>query len=80
MCTFTLRVYSCGHYKKSLSKPCNDAKEKEEACDSGSDVSSTTGTFCYFTAWDGEAGGAREGPGNRTDGGFDASGVKWEDF
>lgn len=57
-------MYSCGHYKKSLRQPCNDAKEKEEVCDSGSKVSSTTGAFCYFTACDGEAGGVREGPGN----------------
>ena len=64
MCTFTLRVHSCGHYKKSLKMPCDDAKKKKEVCDSGSEDSSTTGMFCYFTDCDGEAGGVREGPGN----------------
>ncbi|KAK3332878.1 hypothetical protein B0T19DRAFT_112832 [Cercophora scortea] len=63
MCNFFLRVYTCGHYKKTLSNPCEPAKRKQEARESGNEVSVTTGLFCYRDGCDREAGGCREGPG-----------------
>src|SRR5438128_1121345 len=64
MYTFKLRVYNYGHYTESLKKPCEDAKEKKEVCDSGNEDLSTTGMFCYEAACDKEPGDVREGPGN----------------
>ncbi|KAL2177917.1 uncharacterized protein P884DRAFT_128913 [Thermothelomyces heterothallicus CBS 202.75] len=64
MCTFTLRVYTCGHYTKSLKKPCKDAKKNKQVCHSGNEDSSTTGMLCYEDGCDKKPGGLREGPGN----------------
>ncbi|KAI3342006.1 hypothetical protein F4824DRAFT_271105 [Ustulina deusta] len=63
MCIFTIRVHTCGHWRKSLKNPCDDAKEKKEVCDSGSEDSKTTGMLCYEDGCDKEPGGRRDGPG-----------------
>jgi len=62
MCSFTIRVFSCGHYTKSLRNPCGPAKKKQEVCDSGSEDSKTTGMYCSYDGCDKKAGGRREGP------------------
>lgn len=33
MCTYDVRVKSCGHYLKELKNPCEDAKKANEPCD-----------------------------------------------
>jgi hypothetical protein len=65
MCDFKTRVSSCGHYKATLWKPCDEAKENQKPCDfsSSSEDSSTTGGLCYLSGCDGKPGGKREGPG-----------------
>ncbi|KAI3335908.1 hypothetical protein F4824DRAFT_136429 [Ustulina deusta] len=80
MCIFTIRVHTCGHWKKSLKNPCDDAKEKKKVCDSGSEDSKTTGMLCYEDGCDKEPGGRRDGPDGITDGGFDADDIDWDDF
>lgn len=66
MCTFTTRVSRCGHYTKSLSTPCSDAKKKKEVCDGGSEVSSTTGGWCFLGGCDKEPNMMRDGPGSQS--------------
>lgn len=63
MCMFKTRVFTCGHYEKTLKMPCETAKEKKEVCDSGSEDSQTTGVWCYRDGCDKESGLRREGPG-----------------
>lgn len=66
MCDFRLRVFTCGHYQKTLTRPCDEAKEKREVCQSGNEVSATTGMYCDEEKCDKKAGGFREGPGNHS--------------
>jgi hypothetical protein len=63
MCTFSTKVHSCGHYTKELTTPCNTAKTSKTACDSGSEDSKTTLTWCYKVGCDKKPGIRREGPG-----------------
>ena len=63
MCDFTIRVFTCGHWKKSLKSPCNDAKEKKEVCEDGNEDAKTTGMFCYESGCDEQPEGRRDGPG-----------------
>ncbi|ORX95373.1 hypothetical protein BCR34DRAFT_199168 [Clohesyomyces aquaticus] len=63
MCTFLTRVHSCGHYTKTLSKPCEDAKKSQKVCSSGSEDSKTTGGLCYLGGCDMKPNVRREGPG-----------------
>ncbi|KAF2195588.1 hypothetical protein K469DRAFT_545995 [Zopfia rhizophila CBS 207.26] len=71
MCTFLTRIHSCGHYTKTLKAPCDNAKKSQEVCRSGSEDSKTTGGLCYLSGCDKKPGICREGPDDRTDGGFD---------
>ncbi|KAF2191721.1 hypothetical protein K469DRAFT_555312 [Zopfia rhizophila CBS 207.26] len=80
MCTFLTRVHSCGHYVKTLSLPCDNAKKSKEVCDSGSEDSKTTGGLCYLFGCDRKPGIRREGPGDHTDGGFDPEDIDWSAF
>jgi hypothetical protein len=64
MCTYKTRVFTCGHYKKTLKTPCQSAKDSKTPCNSGSEDSNTTGSFCYESGCDKEAGGRRDGPGH----------------
>ncbi|KAK3933764.1 hypothetical protein QBC46DRAFT_300827 [Diplogelasinospora grovesii] len=83
MCIFHVRVANCGHYKTTLSKPCKSAKKNQEACDpdnSSSNESTTGEQTCGLVGCDSKAGGKREGPGSRTNGGFDNAEVDWDDF
>jgi len=65
---------------KTLYSPCKTAKEKKEACESGSETSRTTNQWCYKDGCDKKAGLRREGPGDIVDGGFDNSEVDWDEF
>ncbi|KAL4915064.1 hypothetical protein BDW62DRAFT_213022 [Aspergillus aurantiobrunneus] len=82
MCRFTVRIHNCGHYRKALSQPCKDAKRDKKVCRSGNtEDASTTGTaHCGIYGCDKKAGLKREGPGARTDGGFDEDDVDWDDY
>jgi hypothetical protein len=94
MCTFGIRVSSCGHYKATLKEPCDEAKENQTPCDIGSssEDASTTGGL---SGCDKKPAGKREGPGtsklvaesillnatgNRSNGGFDPDDVDWSEF
>lgn len=65
MCTFNIRVHTCGHYEKALYTPCNDAIKTEQPCSPGTEYNSTTAVWCALNGCDGEAGGKREGPGKK---------------
>ncbi|CAG9945588.1 unnamed protein product [Clonostachys rosea f. rosea IK726] len=80
MCTFTERVSRCGHYTKTLSTACASAKAKKEAYDSDSGTSSTTGGWCYLFGCNKQAGVRRDGPGSRTNSGFDNDDVDWNEY
>ncbi|KAL3459611.1 hypothetical protein BJX64DRAFT_200654 [Aspergillus heterothallicus] len=69
MCSFTVRVHNCGHYRKTLKKPCGDAKRDKKLCRSGNtEDASTTGTpHCGIAGCDKKAGLKREGPGECPD-------------
>lgn len=96
MCNYTTRVSRCGHYKKSLSSPCNDAKKRKVVCSGGEDTSSTTGGWCLLEGCDKKPNGFREGPGvlptfgmtghllikpgGHKNGGFNADDVDWSEY
>lgn len=63
MCNFTIRVFTCGHWKKSLKSPCDDAMKKKEVCDGGNEDSKTTGMLCDESGCDEKPEGRRDGPG-----------------
>ena len=63
MCKFRTRVFACGYYKKSLKISYDLTKEKKVVCDSGSEDSNITGTWCYQDGCDKKAGILREGLG-----------------
>ncbi|KAL5332509.1 hypothetical protein BJX70DRAFT_129018 [Aspergillus crustosus] len=73
MCSFTVRVHNCGHYRKTLKQPCGPAKQDKKLCHSGNtEDASTTGTsHCGIAGCDKKAGLKQEGPGIRRDGRFD---------
>jgi len=81
MCEYKSRVSSCGHYKVTLWSACDDAKKIKTPCDysTSSEDASTTGGLCYLDGCDNIPGGKREGPGARSDGGFDPNDVDWDD-
>ncbi|KAK2787044.1 hypothetical protein FQN53_005744 [Emmonsiellopsis sp. PD_33] len=78
---FTVRVHNCGHYRKTLKQPCEDAKRVKSLCRSdNTEDSSTTGTpHCGIAGCDKKSSLKREGPGARTDGGFDEDDADWDD-
>lgn len=80
MCTFDERVHECGHYKKTLSNPCDDAKKNKEVCSSSSVSSSTTGAMCSFDGCDKKAEPKREGPAGRSDGDFNSMMIDWDEY
>ncbi|KAF2785786.1 hypothetical protein K505DRAFT_261337, partial [Melanomma pulvis-pyrius CBS 109.77] len=67
-------------YTKTLSMPCNNARRSQNVCESGSEDSKTTGGLCFISGCDKRPGIHREGPGDRTDGGFDSVNIDWSAF
>ncbi|PYI25429.1 hypothetical protein BP00DRAFT_490915 [Aspergillus indologenus CBS 114.80] len=82
MCSFTVRVHNCGHYRKTLKQPYKNAKRERLLCySSNTEDASTTGTpHCGIAGCDKKSDLKREGPGARTDGGFDEDDVDWDDY
>lgn len=66
MCSFVTRVYRRGYYARSLNKPCAEAKKEKKVCDSGSEISSTMGGWCFMSDCDKKPNGLQEGPGPYT--------------
>lgn len=64
MCSYDVRVHSCGHYTKEYKpgSPCDTAKQNKRAC-SGSENQVSTGGLCYLPECDKKASLKREGPG-----------------
>ncbi|EGE77071.1 hypothetical protein BDDG_00008 [Blastomyces dermatitidis ATCC 18188] len=82
MCSFRVRVHNCGHYHKNLNRPCGDANRKKEVCEAGTtEHASTSGSpNCGISGCDKKPNSKREGPGPRTDGGFDEGDIEWADY
>ncbi|KAJ5844840.1 hypothetical protein N7534_008509 [Penicillium rubens] len=82
MCSYSIRVDNCGHYHKKLKQPCKPAKAKKEPCMPGTgEDASTSGTpSCGISGCDKKPALKREGPGARTDGGFDEDDIDWNDY
>ncbi|KAI1451568.1 hypothetical protein F4805DRAFT_85793 [Annulohypoxylon moriforme] len=62
MCYYFIRVYNCGHYKKTLTSPCKDAKKNQVPCPGGNQSASTAAAWCPWPGCDKKAGICREGP------------------
>jgi hypothetical protein len=74
MCSYTDKVYRCGHYDRSVD-PCDAAKAKKSLCElpdpkqkkkakSTTNVSVATGTWCPHEHCDEKSHNKRPGPGN----------------
>ncbi|KAL2048965.1 hypothetical protein ABVK25_010818 [Lepraria finkii] len=81
MCNFHERVHRCGHYHKTLSWACSPAKARKTVCKTDTKTTATaTGVAgCGLTNCNKKASPKREGPGARTDGGFDESEIDWDE-
>ncbi|CAI6342320.1 unnamed protein product [Periconia digitata] len=79
MCSYSDRVSSCGHYRRTCTAPCSTAKRNKQVCTSGNTISaSTTGSLCYLYGCDQQPNLKREGPGARINGGFHSSDVDFD--
>jgi hypothetical protein len=67
MCRFASRVFICGHYRKVLWDPCDEAKRQKRVCDEAKSEDSSASTWCGVTGCDRKAGPIREGPGELID-------------
>jgi hypothetical protein len=63
MCSFSIRVYACGHYRKILNSPCNDAKQQTRVCEPKKTEDNSATSECGISGCDRKPGEKREGPG-----------------